>query len=85
MGPLWDFDTSLHIYQLKYKWSKIHGDDNPLFYYGELFRFPVFVEAYVKKWNEVKDVVEEECLQVADSLFSTIGKPSIRVGNMPIK
>lgn len=69
MGPLWDFDTSLHIYQLKYKWSKIHGDDNPLFYYGELFRFPVFVEAYVKKWNEVKDVVEEECLQVADSLF----------------
>ena len=71
MGPLWDLDTSLHIWQLKYKWSRIHSDR--CFYYVDLFKFPEFVSAYINKWNEIKDTIEGECLQVADSLYENYG------------
>ena len=72
MGPLWDLDSSLHIWQLNYKWSRIHGDR--CFYYIDLFKYPEFVSAYISKWNEIKDTIESECLQVADSLYENYGR-----------
>lgn len=71
MGPLWDLDSSLHIWLLKYDWSRIHNDR--CFYYVDLFDFPEFVSAYINKWNEIKDTIESECLQVADSLYENYG------------
>lgn len=66
MGPLWDFDSSFRISNLK--WSSQHTMEE--FYYSRLFEQEAFVEAYVDQWLKIRPTL----LDSLQSAFNEIGK-----------
>lgn len=70
MGPLWDFDGSLHYVD---EWALIHNGGYG-FYFAELLKREDFNMCYLQLWERIKDGLYDELISYYDDLSEKKGE-----------
>lgn len=70
MGPLWDFDA---CFVNSEDYSSQHSISNGGLYFGELFKYELFYDAYLEKWDEIEDNLLLETENLLTNLYNEQG------------